>query len=150
MVCAGGKCSCPSGKTQCGNTCVDLYNDQNNCGACGTVCPSAQTCAQGICVCPTAGQLDYCPASNICTNLDSDVTNCGTCGHTLPVTRDLQSPAGCICPHTDAILHLRQLCTDINNDPNNCGGCGNICSDCQTRTRLACNQGVCGPAATNS
>jgi hypothetical protein len=60
--CAGnnstGKCtsgcsdsvpSCPSGQTACVTTCTDVQSDAKNCGACGNVCPTGQTCAQGKC-----------------------------------------------------------------------------------------------------
>ncbi|HEU0114015.1 MAG TPA: hypothetical protein VFQ80_05035, partial [Thermomicrobiales bacterium] len=46
--------SCPSGTTLCGDACLDLATDVNNCGACGHVCPDAQpgfvaACAAGNC-----------------------------------------------------------------------------------------------------
>src|SRR5581483_710885 len=46
--------SCPAGTTLCGDACVDLQTDVDNCGACGRVCPAAQPgfvsdCAAGNC-----------------------------------------------------------------------------------------------------
>lgn len=44
--------SCPAGEIACGGTCTDPNTDPNHCGGCGTVCPSADTCAAGTCVPP--------------------------------------------------------------------------------------------------
>jgi serine/threonine protein kinase/uncharacterized protein YkwD len=44
---------CTSGQTVCSpGSCVDLMTDKNNCGTCGNVCGSSQTCNQGICESP--------------------------------------------------------------------------------------------------
>jgi hypothetical protein len=40
--------SCPSGKTRCGSTCIDLTTDLGNCGACNVACDG--TCGLGHCV----------------------------------------------------------------------------------------------------
>jgi hypothetical protein len=72
--CASGQCSggvcvevvgaapaqvpCPAGKTLCGDTCVDLSSDANNCGVCGQSCTVgiSPSCLNGDCrnggVCP--------------------------------------------------------------------------------------------------
>ncbi|WP_426753489.1 EGF domain-containing protein [Myxococcus sp. Y35] len=46
--CVGGGCSAPL--MQCGSQCVDVTSDEQNCGACGVVCPAAKTCSSGVCV----------------------------------------------------------------------------------------------------
>jgi hypothetical protein len=41
---------CPGGEVACGNHfCVDLLNDNHNCGACGSACPSGGACRNGTC-----------------------------------------------------------------------------------------------------
>jgi hypothetical protein len=35
--------------TRCNNTCVDARFDENNCGACGVVCPGNRQCNNGTC-----------------------------------------------------------------------------------------------------
>jgi hypothetical protein len=53
-MCQGGTCSCSSGYTPCGTSCVNVNTDNNNCGTCNHVCPvsaspsSATTCT-GTC-----------------------------------------------------------------------------------------------------
>jgi len=39
---------------QCGNSCVDVQSDNNNCGACGKVCGTGQTCSAGKCACASS------------------------------------------------------------------------------------------------
>src|SRR5262249_38268966 len=61
-----------------GGTCIDLLNDPQNCGACGSVCPSSEAplCSNGTCVC----DLPFAVCDGVCTDLSSDPGNCGGCG----------------------------------------------------------------------
>jgi hypothetical protein len=47
--CSGNTCN--SGYAQCGSVCTNKSSDIYNCGACGVVCTSRQTCTAGACVC---------------------------------------------------------------------------------------------------
>jgi hypothetical protein len=47
----------------CDGACVNLKNDQNNCGSCGNACGN-DTCCGGS-----------------CKDLSGDYDNCGSCGH---------------------------------------------------------------------
>jgi len=54
LNCLGGYCLCDT--TECGATsaccnrlCVDVLDDQSNCGGCGVVCPPGTACAEGTC-----------------------------------------------------------------------------------------------------
>lgn len=49
--CQASKCktSCPSGKTQCGDQCVDTQSDNLNCGSCGHVCSGNHACDYSKC-----------------------------------------------------------------------------------------------------
>jgi hypothetical protein len=55
--------SCPAGQSECSNTCKDLSNDANNCGACGRTCGASAACFNGYC-CPTGTVL--CPGTDQC------------------------------------------------------------------------------------
>ncbi len=48
LVACGGD-SCPAGQASCGGSCIDLMEDDANCGACGAACTGAQHCAAGAC-----------------------------------------------------------------------------------------------------
>ncbi|KAL6540803.1 hypothetical protein OROMI_024686 [Orobanche minor] len=48
--------------TCCNNKCMDLENDEKNCGACKKKCASAESCCGGECV-----------------NLAHDTSHCGSC-----------------------------------------------------------------------
>ncbi len=87
-------------------SCPDLSSDPLNCGDCGVICPSGESCQNGRCGtsgCGAANQGFYCnlavnPTSLCCgaTCLDiaSDVQNCGGCGRVcLPGQRCLDG--GC-------------------------------------------------------
>ena len=44
---------CSTGQTNCSGVCVDLTTDPDNCGSCGTVCPStAPACVGSMCTIP--------------------------------------------------------------------------------------------------
>jgi hypothetical protein len=72
---------CLDTSMMCGDTCVDVMSDQNNCGACGTVCGDTERCTAGAC---TAVQFPACPAgqtdcSGTCADTMVDANHCGTC-----------------------------------------------------------------------
>jgi hypothetical protein len=41
--------ACAAGYAQCGNSCVDLSTDPENCGACGHSCAAGVACVAGVC-----------------------------------------------------------------------------------------------------
>lgn len=82
---------CPHGLSKCGKcTCVDLQNDDNNCGSCGHACISSSTCINGHCSCNTCGDAGKNPYSQVCggqcVDTAADPTNCGSCGNVCPDT----------------------------------------------------------------
>ena len=43
------RCTCPGGLTRCGIDCVNVANDEANCGGCGIECDSNDICVAGAC-----------------------------------------------------------------------------------------------------
>jgi hypothetical protein len=77
-VCSLGACaaSCATGLAHCGNRCVDLTDDKNNCGFCQQTCGGNLVCQNGACACP-AGTQD---CSGLCVDVTTNAQNCGGCG----------------------------------------------------------------------
>lgn len=72
--CRNGECVvCTGGETRCGNACVNLATDPDNCGKCGRVCPMGQ-CVHGACAC---NGDERCPSGCGCY---SSATGGGACG----------------------------------------------------------------------
>jgi hypothetical protein len=74
--CTNGQCACPSGRTACGNDCVDTTRDASHCGGCSVRCPANANVCQGSCVCPGGSAV----CNGTCVSLSSSA-NCGTCGN---------------------------------------------------------------------
>jgi len=88
-TCSSGTCAvgaCHSGFGDCdhnaANGCETSLTNNNNCGACGTVCASGTSCQSGQCV-PSCGTVD-CGFGPVDTC--SDNFNCGGCGAFCPAT----------------------------------------------------------------
>jgi glucosylceramidase len=66
---------CSSGQMLCGDTCMDVLSDPNNCGGCGIPCLGGQTCQNGTCGC-ASGVL----CNGACVAADSCGTSTGSGG----------------------------------------------------------------------
>ncbi|HEY7726090.1 MAG TPA: hypothetical protein VH880_12195 [Anaeromyxobacteraceae bacterium] len=84
-------CSLP-GSTKCGTppVCVNLQEDQLNCGACGAACAVGKACLAGACTATCAPPLTKCGtgAAAVCADTASDAAHCGTCGNSCAVGLD--------------------------------------------------------------
>ena len=136
-------CSAPQGF--CNNICTNLNEDQQNCGQCGVVCQSGQTCQNGACsgpVTPTCIQgLTYCTGLG-CRNLMTDTGNCGQCGVVCQSGQTCQNGA-CSGPVTPSCIQGLTYCTGLGcrnlmTDTGNCGQCSRTCSAGQI-----CQNGGC-------
>lgn len=63
----------------CDAECVDLRDDNDNCGACGEACGSGEICADGVCDTCAEALLTSCGGT--CRDLRRDQDNCGKCGN---------------------------------------------------------------------
>lgn len=66
LSCDAGACVCPDpAMTDCGDGCVDLDGDADNCGACGQSCGAEESCVAGSCVTEDdGGELEVIPSPN--------------------------------------------------------------------------------------
>jgi hypothetical protein len=125
---AGNACAVSTGQGTCttSSSCngANLQNDAKNCGTCGNLCPTGQTCAAG-----------KCSGSSTChgANLQTDAQNCGTCGHACATGQ------GCVAGQCST------SCSAMESDPNNCGKCGNKCDPSQVCTEYICTCPPGGP-----
>src|SRR5215472_16073742 len=73
---------CTMGQEPCGQTCVDLASDSNDCGACGNACPTEHFCKGATCVTCADGNRTSC--NGVCADLLSDPAHCGNCSTSCP------------------------------------------------------------------
>jgi hypothetical protein len=123
--------TCPAAYTNCNNNCVNLNSDNNNCRACGAICPGQLTCINGNCACPPG----FTQCNNNCVNLNSDNNNCNACGIVCPGQLTCIN-GSCGCPV--GYVKCGNNCVLTSNDQNNCGACGNVCP-----TGKVCVNGSC-------
>jgi hypothetical protein len=174
QVCTAGACACPTGQTKCVypgpspspadvepgySVCVDTGTNRYNCGTCGNVCATGQTCTTGACVaitCPTGQTL----CGDTCVDLQTDSANCGACNQYCNGESRMTCRQGaCSCPTGQTGCTIGEnfvICRDTQNDRYNCGGCGTECPsgqrcDSGTCMPITCGSGqtLCGEACTN-
>lgn len=122
-VACGSSC-CEFATQACcgGSTCVDVLQDNDNCGGCGIVCSGGKSCQNRVCTCP-AGTTD---CGDTCVDTQSDDNNCGACGNACSAGESCSlGRCGCSDPSQ---LSCDGQCIDVSGDRNNCGACGNVCS----------------------
>src|SRR5689334_11674641 len=91
------------GLTNCGGACVDISADAANCGDCGWVCESGQTCSGGMCWGSATSPDQTCAAQGltncggVCANLAADPYNCGSCGRACGAG-DACADGACLAP----------------------------------------------------
>ena len=130
--------------------------DPNNCGGCGIVCPTGQSCNAGVCGCP-ARFPNYCAddMGGFCTDQNTDNANCGACGNACQpgqlcqsaASEDGGSGASCVetCSQTPTLYSAcGSYCANLEGDANNCGSCGASCSS--SNVTAACASGLCDGA----
>ena len=148
---------CPAGQASCGGVCVNLENDAANCGYCGDICRSGETCSAGLCrssagpvsaaACPQPDSMTQCGIS--CLELLWDESNCGVCGNRCGAGQVCE--VGYCVPSNDGVCpapapgdgplercNSKSLCVYTSIDRNNCGFCGNVCP-----SNKVCEQGSC-------
>lgn len=155
LACVGTECpypyaTCPAGAGTFGYKCgANLLTDSNNCGKCGSVCPSngafgdlnmTTQCIGGQCrrLCSSNSNTDFVDCNGQVddgceVDLRSDLDNCGACGRKCPegtaacINGDCGCPSGltlCGCTGACSIVN----CVDLAVNSSHCGACGNRCT----------------------
>ncbi|MEZ4220214.1 MAG: hypothetical protein R3B13_04735 [Polyangiaceae bacterium] len=122
-------------KDMCGEACVSLDSDPNNCGQCGRTCPEATTCAGGQCQAVCDGEQASC--ADGCAEITTDSLNCGGCGHAC-VPGQACKGGQCVAACSPPLRACDDECVDVQVDAANCGACGFICGVNET-----CEAGQC-------
>jgi hypothetical protein len=124
--------TCCFGAVACNGSCIDLMNDANNCGACGSRCSADTRCNAGACVpCNLTTQVQ-CPDQ--CADVQSDPFNCGGCGNVCAAS---QSCVAGKCGACEGAV-CSNVCVELRTDASNCGACGNVCGADE-----CCSEGKC-------
>lgn len=160
--CSQGKCAqlqCSKGWANCNGVIptdgceINIVSDRNNCGACGNICPSGQSCImRGNTVgCGCEPLETLCTDSNgqaTCVDVLNDIKNCGGCGYTCPLRGNYVAS----CEKGFCEYECPPGAGDCDGDPRNgceadllvngrhCGACGN---QCNTAAGQPCVSGKC-------
>jgi cysteine-rich repeat protein len=130
--------SCSEASAVCSDGCVDLFVDDDNCGACGNECDSDETCSAGLCV-PT-GMSDACATGNGGCSADAFCMDIGGAPACLCKPGFTGSGIACeACAQCDSSQFASTPCTPMTDT---------VCTACS----LPCMEGTfesspCGPFA---
>jgi hypothetical protein len=96
---------CGNGLTCCDGLCVDLFEDRDNCDACGHFCPYGEKCVSGKCVCKADGNHEIC--NGRCIETANDSENCGGCGKKCDAWESCRNSE---CRHPECFLKDTKAC----------------------------------------
>jgi hypothetical protein len=130
---------CSSDQKLCGDTCISVATDPQNCGACGNACPAGEACSDGLCRCAD-GRAD---CGGACVDVASDPDHCGACDVACADAKVCTTDAAGATACADACAQGTQTacgeaCVDLEADRWNCGACGRACA-----TNERCGGGEC-------
>ena len=127
ISCSGqGTLECRNGLVRCGDKCVNIYADPENCGSCGNRCEEGRVCENGVCTLHCRSGFMECDGE--CVNIRSDPENCGRCGNKCGAGEIcVNGVCESNCPSGTVLCNGR--CVDLTKDENNCGSCGHVCEE---------------------
>ncbi|MDX9719152.1 MAG: hypothetical protein RBU37_00285 [Myxococcota bacterium] len=156
MVCEYDLCRCPAElPNNCDGVCVNVKDDNDNCGACGTTCTDGALCCERTCLSPEELQSNRhhcgscyngCSSSQdccggACVDVLADSNNCGACGNVCLPTQTC-SNGQCLCPEN--LVDCGNACVNLSDDEAHCGSCGTPCAGNQM-----CCSGQCKTLGTD-
>lgn len=157
--CSPGFLDCPGGTPEDG---CETRIDADNCGSCGTDCPSGSFCvvsgASYECTTTCSAPNTLC-GGTACVNTDNTPQYCGSCSNDCTELSNVSS-AGCLsgaCFIADCDTN-RENCngmvadgceTNTSNSSQHCGACGNNCAMKPQVATATCGGGVCNVTMCN-
>ncbi|MBK7580468.1 MAG: hypothetical protein IPI67_09715 [Myxococcales bacterium] len=134
---SGGKTGCAAGQTACGDTCVVTATNPDHCGACDSVCSTAEVCDNGACAASCSGGRTACDRA--CVDTASDPAHCGDC-KTFCSQAESCSAGKCTSACAAGQTQCGASCVDVKASDQHCGACGQNCGSgkkCQAGTCVA-------------
>ena len=142
-VCESGSCGvhCAQGRSLCQDSCLNLQDDFNNCGACGRVCGQNEYCAAGDCH-PNLSVALCGPGTKRCGSGCIPEESCCTasdCPAVAMAAGEALCEAGtCSARCNPGYTLCGSLCINLSNDKSHCGSCFHRCGD-----SMICYQSDC-------
>ena len=133
LPCAGAAICCPLAWSVV-PACTSPNRDPFNCGGCGRVCASTESCEHGKCECLPG----FIKCGDVCVDVQSDEANCGGCGHACGTGTAFCDDGECVPCEEVGLMECDGVCVDLLWDHGHCGDCGSPCAEDE-----ACVQGAC-------
>ena len=131
--------ACPNNSMMCSDGCVNVQNDNLNCGRCGNVCGTNEGCVNGTCtnadnICVISSQK-FCNGS--CVDVQSNANYCGNCTTKCKDNESCQS-GKCVVGCARNYTLCDGACYNLLRDAEHCGDCNTQCG-----TNEYCISGEC-------
>lgn len=140
--------TCKSPSKICDGSCTNVQSDNENCGACGTVCEAGDRCdGTGQCAPTCAAGTELCNGE--CVDVTADSDNCGACGNVCPGGQRCNGMGVCAATCEPSFLSCGGKCIDPTSNDSYCGATAdcagaNAGTDCTTSNGV-CSNSVCKP-----
>jgi hypothetical protein len=136
---SGGLPACDSGEARCEGVCIDVQEDNANCGDCDAPCEATEVCVAGVCELDCRSTETLC--DGVCVDISVNPDYCGNCMTQCPTGQACNM--GVCSLDCDGLTNCDGACVDLTN---NAGFCGDCAVACQNNT--LCVESACDCAAS--